>query len=216
MNGITDYISMPFEWTARTGKWAMNNHRVKATILASAIFAKCSLNINLMIPNFPIREYMPHWVEFVLHNGLKVPKDNIVKYGESIFSISEYELTRNLYSSSIEELFFRLFVQRVALPMVAKFIPNKQASRILDHSITRVMLTSLFFGIAHVSKWDAGVSTQVISGLIYGASAEMTGGIVLPIIAHTAHNVVFNAYDYAGYQIVEPIRLSKFPPGCLD
>jgi membrane protease YdiL (CAAX protease family) len=213
MNSVTHNIQSPFEKAALTGQWALNNNWAKATMLASAFFAKCSLNVNLMIPNFPIREFMPHGVAFVLHTGLKIPKDKIVENCESIFSIQEYKLTRTFYVASVEELFFRLFIQRVALPAVAKFIPNKQVSRIFDHPITRVMLTSLFFAISHVSKWDTGVNTQFIGGLIYGASAEMTGGVAIPIIAHTIHNLLFSNLDY---QIVEPIQLSKFPPGCLD
>lgn len=111
-------------------------------------------------------------------------------YPASLYPYPQYQC--KLFNSYLlaglpEELVMRGFLQRTALPWVARQCPGA-VGNVLNHRITRIALASLIFAAAH-SHYD-DVSAAFTGGVIYGTVAEVTQSLKIPILAHTMHNAL--------------------------
>lgn len=83
-----------------------------------------------------------------------------------------------------EEIIFRAFLQKTIIPYMANKMPASIGS-ILNHKITRILLSSMIFASAHDHD---DLSSVFIGGILYGSIAEATGSIQIPMIAHILNN----------------------------
>ena len=95
-----------------------------------------------------------------------------------------------LYSNAfLEEVFDRGLIQKIVLPLLSKPFPSR-IRNILNHKVTRIILSSILFSIGHTGCWNQknGVSVQFMGGLVYGTAAEFDSSLLVPITAHFLFN----------------------------
>jgi membrane protease YdiL (CAAX protease family) len=79
--------------------------------------------------------------------------------------------------------------------LFAKLLP-KRCGYILNHQVTRVVLSSAIFALSHdeIAKTSPlGVMPQFIGGLISGTVAELDDSLFIPIISHFAYDLILGA-----------------------
>ncbi len=89
-----------------------------------------------------------------------------------------------------EEFFFRGFVQEA-------FVQR-------TNLVMGILLASGIFGLIHWMHWSIVLFTGLL-GIYFGLLYHLSGNIVVPILAHTAHNIVsfFLAAKLFGYPVRE-------------
>ena len=184
-------------WACVTSTPAKATALALSSLAASAVVAVLPAvkynDVRIMNQGFSIDSYMPDALAKIYETLFIAPVNQFTDFAENYLSVKagSLPLSYHLYHAGGEEILYREIIQNQILPNMAKILPER-AGYILAHPITRVAIASVIFATAHVSNWNLqqGVMPQLISGVIYGAAREISGGLSLPILGHTIHNLM--------------------------
>lgn len=107
----------------------------------------------------------------------------------------DIKLSKLFIATALEDIVCIGLIQRTALPLLANQLPEC-CGRILNHKVTRVVIASAIFALAHkemVETSPLGGMPQFMGGLISGAVAELDNSLVVPIISHFAYDLILGA-----------------------
>lgn len=130
----------------------------------------CDTHITQPIIN--LRKFLWNSTPSIEYNGLKHSKAFIL--------------------TALEDVVFIGLIQRTALPIVAKLLP-KQCGDILNHKVTRVVISSVIFALAHSDNAEyspLGIMPQFTFGLISVTVAELDDSLLIPIISHFGYDLI--------------------------
>jgi hypothetical protein len=88
-----------------------------------------------------------------------------------------------------EEFTDRYLLQTIALPFIAKLIPERIGKPLLSPS-ARVLITAIFFAVTHYRIDQTDVTSQFVGGIVYGILFEKFG-FVAATAAHFTSNIFF-------------------------
>lgn len=104
----------------------------------------------------------------------------------------DIKISKLFIATSLEDIVCIGFIQRTALPLLAKVLPER-CGYILNHKVTRVVISSAIFALSHeeIAKISAlGVMPQFIGGLVAGTVAELDDSLLVPILSHFAFDLM--------------------------
>lgn len=143
--------------------------------------------------SFAIDHLMPNGSKEIVYQLLASPIVRTREIFENTlsFEFCQVPVSFCFYTGLLEEAYYRGLIQRIVLPKIANSLPP-QIAEVLNHSVTRVAITSLLFGLAHIQHWESsnGFAPQFIGGCLNGAVAEITNSLAIPIISHTLSDVL--------------------------
>lgn len=102
-----------------------------------------------------------------------------------------------------EEFTDRYLLQTIALPFIAKLLPERIGKPLISPA-ARILITSIFFAITHFHKEQTDVTTHFVSGILFGFLFEKYG-----FVAATAAHFVGNLYSPLSHKRICENQISE-------
>jgi membrane protease YdiL (CAAX protease family) len=122
-------------------------------------------------------------------------------YNSRMWSIgghSTYWLTKIPIDALLEEVYLRGVIQKLVLPLIGTYGPES-TKKILQHPVTRVVITAILFSAMHNNAWTSTTHTisHFVNGLVWGTIAEQSS-IFPAAITHTFYNLFIDFHQKGG------------------
>lgn len=154
----------------------------------SAVHKATTAIQELVLPLMPSYSLSASNCHSLLKVNSKITKDLIEiccsKRVRSLFNVQTF-----LSGAITEEFTDRYLLQTIALPFIAKLLPERIGKPLLSPA-ARILITSIFFAITHFDKRQTDVTTHFVSGILLGFLFEKYG-----FVAATAAHFVSNLYS---------------------